>query len=200
VTIGSEIKVLLGVNGCGKSTLLKIVAGIIQPDDGRVVLNDVEITALPPESRRIGYVPQKAALFPHLSVEKNIFYGVRSENPDRDMIDRIVDMLGVRDFLHRKPNELSGGYKSRVSLARALAPHPKMMLLDEPLSDIDATTKESLLPEFRDVLHFMKIPTMYVTHDPIEAEQVGDTFAIMQQGCLTHVANAREAFEQVRRI
>lgn len=199
MSIDREIKVLLGVNGCGKSTLLKMVAGIIRPDSGRISLNGADITSVPPERRRIGYVPQKAALFPHLSVRRNILYGVAD---DRDTTERLLDlarMLGLEDLLDRKPHELSGGYKSRVSLARALAPEPALMLLDEPLSDIDVTTKENLLPEFREVIHLMNIPAMYVTHDPVEAQEIGDTFAIMQDGVVTVMESAETAFNRVRK-
>lgn len=198
ITIDNEIKVLLGVNGCGKSTLLKIVAGIVQPDSGRIKLNEDDITYVPPERRRIGYVPQKAALFPHLTVEQNILYGVRDGRDRTESLARLSRMLGLEDLLGRHPHELSGGYKSRVSLARALAPEPALMLLDEPLSDIDVTTKENLLPEFREVIHFMGIPAMYVTHDPVEAAEIGDTFAIMQEGVVHAMDSARAAFEYVR--
>lgn len=198
ITIDKEIKVLLGVNGCGKSTLLKIVAGIVQPDSGRITLNGDDITRVPPERRRIGYVPQKAALFPHLTVEQNILYGVRDERDKAEDLARLTRMLGLKDLLERHPHELSGGYKSRVSLARALAPQPALMLLDEPLSDIDVTTKENLLPEFRDVIHFMGIPAMYVTHDPVEAAEIGDTFAIMQEGVVCTMESAEAAFTHVR--
>jgi len=197
ITIDKEIKVLLGVNGCGKSTLLKIVAGIVQPDSGRITLNGSDITHVPPERRRIGYVPQKAALFPHLTVQQNILYGVRDKRDETEGLVRLTRMLGLEDLLQRRPHELSGGYKSRVSLARALAPQPALMLLDEPLSDIDVTTKENLLPEFRDVIHFMGIPAMYVTHDPVEAAEIGDAFAIMQEGVVCTVDSAEAAFKHL---
>ncbi len=197
--IDREIKVLLGINGCGKSTLLKIVAGIIHADSGRIALNGEDITRIPPERRRIGYVPQKAALFPHLSVRQNILYGARNGSDPTERLTGLARMLGLEDLLDRKPHELSGGYKSRVSLARALAPEPALMLLDEPLSDIDVTTKENLLPEFREVIHLMDIPAMYVTHDPVEAQEIGDTFAIMQDGVVTIMESAEAAFERVRK-
>lgn len=196
--IDSETKVLLGINGCGKSTLLKIVAGIIDADSGHIYLDEKDIIKLPPEKRLVGYVPQKAALFPHLSVKQNILYGIRGKAPEPELLDRIIDMLGIKDILHRKPNELSGGYKSRVSFARALIPQPKILLLDEPLSDVDAVLKETLLPEFRKVISFLKIPAMYVTHDPAEAEIVGNSFAVMKNGSIQDVCSAQKAFELIR--
>ena len=198
MTIEQEIKVLLGVNGCGKSTLLKIVAGIVDSDSGRITLHGEDITRTPPERRHIGYVPQKAALFPHLNVRQNILYGVRDGSDPSGTLEKLAGLLGLEDLLERKPHELSGGYKSRVSLARALAPKPTLMLLDEPLSDIDVTTKDGLLPEFREIIHLMAIPAMYVTHDPVEAEKIGDAFAIMHNGTVVAVESAQEAFERVR--
>lgn len=198
IAVDSEIKVLLGINGCGKSTLLKIIAGIVKADTGCIRLHERDITRLPPEKRKVGYVPQKTALFPHMSVKQNIVYGIRRKAPGPDLVDKVIGMLGLGDLLHRKPNELSGGYKSRVSLARALAPQPDIMLLDEPLSDIDAVIKEKLLPEFREVIRFMNIPALYVTHDPAEAEQVGDTFAFMKDGYIKGASSPQDAFEMIQ--
>lgn len=196
--VDSEIKVLLGVNGCGKSTLLKIIAGIVSPNSGSVILNDQNITALPPEKRRVGYVPQHAALFNHLSVKQNITYGMRDGHGTQELLSKITVMLGLQKLLDKKPGELSGGYKSRVSLARALAPQPLIMLLDEPLSDIDVVVKERLLPEFRQVIDFLQIPAIYVTHDPAEAEQVGDTFSIIVKGQVSQTSSAAQALSLIR--
>jgi molybdate transport system ATP-binding protein len=196
--IGAEIKVLIGVNGCGKSTLLKIIAGIIAADTGKVKLGEKEITSLAPEDRHIGYVPQHPALFNHKTVLENIRYGMRNWRGTEEFVKQIVEMLDLEKVVHRKPGELSGGYKSRVSLARALAPQPKMILLDEPLSDIDVVVKDKLLPEFRKVLQLLQIPILYVTHDPGEAEQVGDKFAVMIDGRIEEIASASEAFDKIK--
>ena len=199
--IGSEIKVLLGINGCGKSTLLKIITGVIEADGGEVVIDGTNILSLPPENRKIGYVPQHTALFPHLTVYDNIVYGIRSKEErqrNKEHIDLLVKMLELEEFLDKKPTQLSGGYKSRASLARALAPKPCLMLLDEPLSDVDVVMKERLLPEFKKVIHKMGIPAIYVTHDPSEAEQVGDTFSAMVKGVITNFENAEKAFDHIR--
>ncbi len=197
--IGSEIKVLIGINGCGKSTLLKIIAGIIKSDKGSVLLREKDITHLAPEERRVGYVPQHPALFGHKKVIDNIRYGMRSGLGSEELLGELISMLGLEDILNKKPGELSGGYKSRVSLARALAPEPEMILLDEPLSDIDAAVKEKLLPEFRRVTKLMNVPVLYVTHDPAEAGQIGDTFAVMQDGKVNEIDSASEAFNIIKK-
>ena len=199
--IGSEIKVLLGINGCGKSTLLKIITGVIEADSGEVVIDGRNVLSQPPENRKIGYVPQHTALFPHLTVYENIVYGIRSKaerQENQDHIDLLIKMLELEEFLDKKPTQLSGGYKSRASLARAVAPRPCLMLLDEPLSDVDVVMKERLLPEFKKVIHAMGIPAIYVTHDPSEAEQVGDTFSAMVKGTITNFENAEKAFDHIR--
>lgn len=193
--VGQEIRVIIGVNGSGKSTLLKIIAGILVPDAGRIVLNGQEITALPPEERRVGYVPQHPALFNHLTVKENIWYGIRGNRGSEKFVQKIIEMLDLESMLERKPGELSGGYKSRTSLARALAPQPQIMLLDEPLSDIDMVTKKKLLPEFKEVLKLLKVPVLYVTHDPWEAQQIGDSFSVMINGCIQDIASTEEALE-----
>ncbi len=197
--IRPEVKVLIGINGCGKSTLLKIIAGIIKPDKGSVLLKEKNITGLAPEERRVGYVPQHPALFGHKKVIDNIMYGMRNGLGSEELLEDIIGMLGLGDILDKKPGELSGGYKSRVSLARALAPGPEMILLDEPLSDIDAAVKEKLLPEFRRVSKLLNVPVLYVTHDPAEAERIGDSFSVMQDGQVKSIDSAYQAFEIIKK-
>jgi len=199
--VDSEIKVLLGINGCGKSTLLKIITGVLDADSGEVLIEQKNILALPPEKRKIGYVPQHTALYGHLTVYENIIYGLRTKEERekaKPNVDKLVKLLELEEFLDKKPGQLSGGYKSRASLARALAPNPCLMLLDEPLSDVDVVMKERLLPEFKHVIHEMGIPAIYVTHDPSEAEKVGDVFAAMVKGDIVNFATAEEAFDYIR--
>lgn len=193
-----EIRVIIGVNGSGKSTLLKIIAGILKADSGAVRVNGEDITNLPPEDRRVGYVPQHPALFNHLNVEENIKYSLKNGRGSEDIFVKIVEMLKLESFLKMMPNELSGGYKSRVSLARALFSQPSVMLLDEPLSDVDLANKEELLPEFRRILKTMNVPVLYVTHDSWEAEMIGDTFSIMANGVIRDAESASKAFEVIR--
>lgn len=199
--MGSGIRVLLGINGCGKSTLLRVITGVIDADSGSVKVDGKELLTLPPEQRRVGYVPQHTALFNNMSVYGNIVYGLRTRGRragHRDDVDRLIDMLELGEFLDCPPRQLSGGYKSRVSLARALAPQPCLMLLDEPLSDVDVVMKERLLPEFKRVIHSMGIPSVYVTHDPAEAEQVGDSFSAMVSGTIYEMDSAKAAFDFIR--
>jgi len=199
--VNNEIRVLLGINGCGKSTLLKIITGVLEADKGEVFIDDENVLELPPEKRRIGYVPQHTALFPHLTVYENIVYGLRTKEEieaNKERIDSLIQMLELSEFINKKPGQLSGGYKSRASLARALAPNPRLMLLDEPLSDVDVVMKERLLPEFKKVIHAMGIPAVYVTHDPMEAIQVGDTFSAMVRGLTYEFDNPDAAFDYIR--
>ncbi|WP_456481455.1 ABC transporter ATP-binding protein [Methanopyrus sp.] len=194
-----EVRVLFGPNGSGKSTLLKIVAGILDPDDGRVIIDGEDVTDLPPEERHVGYVPQRPALFPHMTVEENITYSLQNGRGDPDRLDELVDLLGLEGYLDRKPDELSGGYQSRVSLARALFSEPKAMLLDEPLSDVDLAVKAELIPKFREVLKDANVPTLYVTHDPWEAERIGDSFTVLIGGRAVDVDSVDEALEELKR-
>lgn len=196
--VGAEIKVIIGLNGSGKSTLLKIIAGELAAEEGKVLVGGQDVTALPPEERKVGYVPQQPALFSHLTVWQNITYALRNGRGSRETAERMVGLLGLADVLTRKPRQLSGGYRSRVSLARALASEPRIMLLDEPLSDVDAATKEGLLLEFRRVLESMDIPVLYVTHDVAEASVIGSSFAVMTGGTLVAVDSAREALAAIR--
>lgn len=195
---GAEIRVIIGLNGSGKSTLLKIISGIIKVDEGQVFLNGKNITDEPPEKREVGYVPQHPALFKHLTVWDNIIYSLKNKRGSLEIGNQVVEMLGLTDVLLKKPGELSGGFKSRVSLARALTSNPRTILLDEPLSDIDAATKEKLLPEFRTALKTMNIPVIYVTHDVKEAELIGDTFSVITGGRLIDIESSSRAFDTIK--
>jgi len=194
----SEIMVILGLNGSGKSTLLKIVSGIIKPDEGKVIIDSQDVTMLPPECRRVGYVPQSPALFNHLSVKDNIMYSLKNQRGCEKTAEKIIEMLRLKDYLQFKPRQLSGGYKSRVSLARALVSEPLVLLMDEPLKEFDAPTKEKLLPEFYEVIKSINIPVLYVTHDVYEAELIGEKFAVVIDGELIHLASTSEALEFIK--
>lgn len=198
IEVGSEIKALIGINGSGKSTLLKIVAGIVPADSGTVSLNGQNVTRLPPEKRRLGYVPQHPALFQHLSVRDNVLYCARNGMGSAAAYEQVVGMLGLGAVLDKRPRELSGGYKSRVSLARALVAEPELLLMDEPLNDMDVVLRERILPVFRGVLRQLKIPVLYVTHDPREAELMADIFTVIDRGGVHQVRTAAQAFELIR--
>lgn len=196
--VKSEIKALIGLNGSGKSTFLKIVAGIVNADHGKVFLNNREVTNLAPEQRNVGYVPQHPALFQHLNVKKNILYGMRNGKGTIAAYEQVVEMMDLKKVLEKYPRELSGGYRSRASLARALVPQPQILLMDEPLTGMDVVLKERLLPDFRKVLKELKIPVLYVTHDPKEAELLADSYAVMDNAQIRLVETSTEAFELIR--
>ena len=192
--VGAEILVVLGLNASGKSTLLKVISGIQTPDSGQVLVAGEDITKLDPEQRQIGYVPQHPALFSHLNVGDNIRYANRNSRGNEADTQALAEMLDLQDLLERRPNTLSGGYQSRVSLARAMASDPRVMLLDEPLSDLDVAIKQRLIPKFKTALRSLGIPVVYVTHDKLEAELLGDRFLAMVNGKIRDVPSAGEAF------
>ncbi len=194
--VNSEIKALIGINGSGKSTFLKIVAGIVNPDEGQVLINKIDVTGLPPEMRNVGYVPQHPALFQHLTVKDNVLYGLRKKQRVDYM--QVIELLGLQDVLHKRPHELSGGYKSRVSLARALVPQPQILLMDEPLTGMDVVLKEKILPDFRRVLKELQVPVLYVTHDPKEAELMADSYAVINNGRIHLGDTWVQAFDMIR--
>ena len=193
-----RILVIIGLNGSGKSTLLKIITGILPCDRGCIRISGRDISALEPEDRNIGYVPQSTALFNHLTVKENIEYSEKNGRGTGSVFTEIVSMLNLEEYLTKKPKELSGGYRARVALARALFSQPSVMLLDEPLTEVDHAKKEQVLPEFRKVLHRLNIPVLYITHDPREAELIGDNFAVMFEGKLRRIATTDQAFQIIR--
>jgi len=196
--IDSEIRVVLGLNGSGKSTMLKVVAGILKGDEGKIHINERDITGFSPEDRHVGYVPQQSSLFRHMSVRDNIRYCLRNGRGVEENIEKLIEMLGLEEVLDKKPGALSGGFQSRVSLARTLASQPHVMLMDEPLSDLDLAIKERLLPEFKKVLKTLRVPVIYVTHDLTEAELLGDCFSCMIEGVLSDADSAESAFGLIR--
>ena len=161
-------------------------------------IGDRNITHLAPEDRHVGYVPQHPALFRTMTVMENIRYCLRNRRGSEEMVTKLIEMLELGDVLHQKADTLSGGFQSRVSMARALASNPQVMLLDEPLSDLDVAIKEKLLPQFEKVLKALCMPVVYVTHDSMEADLMGDRFSVMVYGNLSEVGSAQEAFDVVR--
>lgn len=195
-----EIRVIIGLNGCGKSTLLKIIAGIIQADHGTVLIDGRDVTNLPPEERGVGYVPQSTALFNHLTVLENIMYSQANGRGSPEVCDKVISMMNLKPYLAKKPKELSGGYRARVALARALFSEPSAILLDEPMTEVDHAKKEQVLPEFREALRQLHVPVLYITHDPREAELVGERFSVMDEGKITMIDSTQEAFQAIRTI
>ncbi len=175
----SKALALLGPSGCGKTTILKIIAGLLKPDSGSIILNGVDITKLSPAKRHIGMVFQDYALFPHLSVEDNISYALVSQGMSkknaRNEIKNLIELFNLNGLEKRKPNLLSGGEKQRVSLARSLAAKPDLILFDEPLSALDADLRIKLRKELRQRQVELGYTAIYVTHDKDEAKELADS-------------------------
>ena len=184
----SQIGCLLGPSGCGKTTVLRTIAGFENPTKGEVVLNGKKLNGpkifVEPEKRQIGMVFQDIALFPHLSVESNIQFGIRTlPQAKRDKrSNELLDLVGMSQFKKTYPHELSGGQQQRIALARAMAPKPSLLLMDEPLSSLDEELREQLAREIRLILQQEKISAILVTHDQNEAFAVGDHICVMHQG------------------
>ncbi len=184
-----EVLALLGPSGCGKTTLLRLIAGLETPDaGGRILFDDDEVTALPIERRGVGMVFQHYALFPQMTVAANIGYGLRIRNvPEalrRQRVGELIDLVRLHGLEHKRPAELSGGQRQRVALARAVAIRPRVLLLDEPLTALDAKLKEQLREELAELLRRLRITTVHVTHDQQEALAIADRLAIMRAGVI----------------
>ena len=195
-----ELLTLLGPSGCGKTTTLRLIAGFIHPDVGEIIIDGESMLRLPPERRRIGFVFQNYALFPHMTVAANIGYGLRFHR-GIDRKQRIAELLRLVRLDHlaaRRPGDLSGGEKQRVALARALAPYPRVLLLDEPLSALDAKLREELRGELRRIQRALKLTTLYVTHDQDEGLAVSDRIGVMHTGRIEQLDTPMQVYEQPR--
>nr|UOZ97014.1 Spermidine/putrescine import ATP-binding protein PotA [Cupriavidus sp.] len=179
-----EFVCLLGPSGCGKTTLLRILCGIERPTGGLLFFDDQEITQQTPQQRRFGVVFQSYALFPNLTAEDNVRYGLQRLSPTQqaERAREMLALVGLSDFLKRYPAQLSGGQQQRVALARALAPSPRLLLLDEPLSALDAKVREGLRHEIVSIQRSLRIPTIMVTHDQEEALEMADRVVLMSDG------------------
>ena len=181
-----EIRGLLGPSGCGKTTLLRLIAGLEPPDSGRILIDERDVTDVPPHQRGFGLMFQEYALFPHKDVFGNVAFGLRMEGLDRRSIEERVTetlaLVGLEGFEHRDVSQLSGGERQRVALARSLAPQPRLLLLDEPLGALDRTLRERLMDELPDILHRAGVTVITVTHDQEEAFAIADCVAIMRAG------------------
>jgi ABC-type Fe3+/spermidine/putrescine transport system ATPase subunit len=186
-----EILCLLGPSGCGKTTLLRIVAGLEQADGGQVLLDGKDLTKVPVHRRELGFMFQEYALFPHKDVYGNVAFGLRMARLPRTEIERRVQealaLVGLGGFERRTVHELSGGEQQRVALARSLAPRPRLLMLDEPLSSLDRALRERLMNELRQILNSVGLTALYVTHDQSEAFALGDRVAIMQRGSIEQI-------------
>jgi putrescine transport system ATP-binding protein len=195
-----EFFALLGPSGCGKTTLLRMLAGFERPSEGRILLDGQDIVDVPPHRRPVNMMFQSYALFPHLTVEGNIAFGLRQDGLPRSAIaTRVKEMLALvklEGLGRRKPHQLSGGQRQRVALARALAKHPRVLLLDEPLSALDRKLREDTRFELMDLQHKLGLTFIVVTHDQEEAMTVADRIGVMNSGRLVQVATPAEMYEQ----
>lgn len=197
-----ETLALLGPSGCGKSTLLRLVAGLEHPDKGRVSDGTRDLTRLSPQKRGIGVVFQDFALFPHMDVAGNIAFGPVEMGSSGVQVSRrtseLLELVGLEGFENRRVYELSGGQQQRVALARALAPRPSLLLLDEPLSNLDAELRGSLQRELRSLLADVGVKALYVTHDQSEAFAVADRVALMRAGRIVQIGKGDELLDGPR--
>jgi len=190
---------ILGPSGCGKTTTLRMVAGFELPDAGRIFFDDEEVTTLPPERRNTGMVFQNYALFPHLSVFENVAFGLRArKRPPAEIAERVaaaLDLVEMRELQARLVTQLSGGQQQRVALARAIAVQPKILLLDEPLSNLDAQLRRTTRSELKSLQRRLRITTIYVTHDQEEALALSDRILVMHKGVAQQVSAPEEIYE-----
>ncbi|MFT4889137.1 MAG: thiamine transport system ATP-binding protein [Halobacteriales archaeon] len=196
-----EFFTLVGPSGCGKTTTLRLIAGFEDPTDGQVRFGDREMAGVPPEDRDVGIVFQNYALFPHMPVGENVGYGLRFRDPpgevtDEERISNLLELVDLAGFQDRDPEALSGGQRQRVALARALAPGPEVLLLDEPMSALDARLRESLRRTVREIQQELDITTVYVTHDQAEALAVSDRVAVMNDGRIEQVGSPQNVYRR----
>ncbi|MDR2177355.1 MAG: ABC transporter ATP-binding protein [Treponema sp.] len=190
---------LLGPSGCGKTTLLRIIAGFESPDSGAVLIDNADVLPLPPNRRQVNTVFQNYALFPHLTVFENVAFSLRIRRvPKKEVqprVDSYLKLVQLEGHAHKKPNQLSGGQKQRVAIARALINEPRVLLLDEPLSALDAKLRQHMLIELDQIHDKIGITFIYVTHDQQEALSVSDRIAVMNQGDVLQVGTPHEIYE-----
>jgi len=201
LTISSgEFFSLLGPSGCGKTTTLRLIAGFEQPTAGRILLDDVDVSAVPPHRRNVNTVFQSYALFPFLTVFDNVAFGLRNRRLDKkDLRSRVyeaLDLVKLRAFEKRRPGQLSGGQQQRVALARALVLQPSVLLLDEPLGALDAKLRRSLKVELKALQEQVGITFLYVTHDQEEALTMSDRLAVMRHGKVVQIGGPHEVYEE----
>jgi spermidine/putrescine transport system ATP-binding protein len=196
---GGEFFSLLGPSGCGKTTLLRIIAGFESPDTGAVLIDNTDVLPLPPNRRQANTVFQNYALFPHLTVFENVAFSLRIRHVPKDevhpKVDSYLKLVQLEGHAHKKPNQLSGGQKQRVAIARALINEPRVLLLDEPLSALDAKLRQHMLIELDQIHDKIGITFIYVTHDQQEALSVSDRIAVMNQGDVLQVGTPHEIYE-----
>lgn len=194
--VPGQTLVLMGLSGAGKTTLLRSILGIIRLQEGTILLNNIDITHMPLAERNIGYVPQNYGLFPHLDVFGNIAYGLRVRNmPAKEQevaVDHIIKQMGLQGFERRRVDQISSGQQQRVALARALVIRPALLLLDEPLSNIDQATKLEVATFLKDLFASLQIPIIFVTHQYEDAQFLQATIAILIDGIIEQIGSYQE--------
>ena len=199
-----DLFTLLGPSGCGKTTTLRCIAGFEKPTSGEIDFLGRDYTSIPPFRRNIGMVFQSYALFPHMSIFDNVAYGlkIRKTSPEeiKDRVNSMIDLVGLVDVQKRKPSELSGGQQQRIALARALVYGPQLLLLDEPLSNLDAKLRVYMREEIRRIQQQAKVTTIYVTHDQEEALAISDQIAVMHDGKVSQIGTPDEIYENPNSI
>jgi multiple sugar transport system ATP-binding protein len=200
ITGEGEFLVLLGPSGCGKTTLLRMIAGLETPSEGELVISGEVVNDLPPRARKIAMVFQSYALYPHMTVFKNIAFPLKAQRVEKTAIPKKVEwaaaLFGIGHLLHRKPRQLSGGERQRVALARALVREPAVFLLDEPLSNLDAQLRASARDELQQFQRRIGTTTIYVTHDQVEAMGLGDRIAVMKSGTVRQIGTPKEIYQE----
>ncbi len=195
-----EMVVLLGPSGCGKTTTLRLIAGFVQASGGDILLDGQSILALPPHRREMGIVFQSYALFPHLTVARNVAFGLEMRRQDAATtsarVDEMLRLVKLEALAHRLPRQLSGGQQQRVALARALAIHPKVLLLDEPLSNLDAALRQEVARDIRILQRDGGLTAIMVTHDQDEAMQMADRLVVMQDGRVQQIGTQEDLYER----
>jgi iron(III) transport system ATP-binding protein len=194
-----ELVTLLGPSGCGKTTTLRMIAGFELPSSGRILIGDEDVTMLPPYKRDKATVFQSYGLFPHMDVSKNVAYGLRVRKLPKDEIERrvkaVLDLVGLGELADRAPGRLSGGQQQRVALARCMVVEPSVLLLDEPLSNLDALLREQMRVEIRRIQKSLGITAVYVTHDRVEAMSLSDRVIVMREGEIMQIGTPSEVYE-----
>jgi multiple sugar transport system ATP-binding protein len=194
-----EFLILVGPSGCGKSTALRMVAGLERISDGTIAIGERVVNDVPPKERDVAMVFQSYALYPHMTVERNLAFGLRQRRTPRDELRRRVDevgrMLGLEDLMRRRPGQLSGGQRQRVAMGRALVREPEVFLLDEPLSNLDAKLRVEMRSELKRLHHRVGVTTVYVTHDQVEAITLGDRIAVLSDGVLQQVGPPQDVYD-----
>ena len=194
-----EFLILVGPSGCGKSTALRMVAGLEKISAGTITIGERVVNDLPPRDRDIAMVFQNYALYPHMTVEKNLAFGLRRRHLPREEIARRIaetsSMLGLGDMLSRRPGQLSGGQRQRVAIGRALVREPEVFLLDEPLSNLDARLRVEMRAELKRLHHHLGITTIYVTHDQVEAMTLGQRIAVIDGGVLQQIGSPQDVYD-----